>query len=236
MRALGLVAILIVSTVFNSACKKNDDDQKTGTVKLQLASVATSSIQGQGVHAEDSVSLLGTCPSGFTCIDPTSFQMKILAAYVVEDVDSATQNNVGQVGMVWLNPKCSSINDCKPSMVDYSDLTNPTAFNTELNSQALAIATGTYKYVRLEFCQGGADANNVKVTSGSTTKEFKYGGCGVTSVALTSPITVAEGQSLTINVSYNLKDGEVYWAAGGSCPSATDFCIGGIDLVPSIVQ
>jgi hypothetical protein len=162
--------------------------------------------------------------------------MKILAAYVVEDIDPTTSNNIGQVGMIWLNPKCSTINDCKPSMVDYSDLTDPTEFNTELNSQAIGVKTGSYKYVRLEFCQGTADASNVKVTSGSTTKEFTYGGCGVTSAALATPITVSEGQSLTITVSYDLKDGEVYWAAGGSCSSATDFCIGSINLVPSIVQ
>lgn len=231
MKTLTVVLASFALVALVTSCKKNENDSKKGTVKLQLASVATSSFEG-----DDSISAMGTCPSSFTCIDPTSFQMKILAAYVVEDVDSATQNNVGQVGMVWLNPKCTSINDCKPSMVEYSDLTSPTTFNADLNSQALAISTGTYKYVRLEFCQGSADANNVKVTNGSTTKEFKYGGCGVTSVALTSPITVAEGSSLTINVSYNLKDGEVYWAAGGSCPSASDFCIGGIDLVPSIVQ
>lgn len=214
-----------------SSCNKKIDDSKTGTVKLQLASVTASSLA-----SHQPISILGTCPSGFTCITPTSFKMKILAAYVVEDIDPTTSNNVGQVGMVWLNPKCSTINDCKPSMVDYSDLTDPTAFNTELNSQAIGVKTGSYKYVRLEFCQGSADASNVKVTSGSTTKEFTYGGCGVTSAALATPITVSEGQSLTITVSYDLKDGEVYWAAGGSCSSATDFCIGGINLVPSIVQ
>lgn len=214
-----------------ASCSKKTDDSKTGTVKLQLASVTASSLS-----AETPISVLGTCPSGFTCISPTSFKMKILAAYVVEDIDPTTSNNVGQVGMVWLNPKCSTINDCKPSMVDYSDLTDPTAFNTELNSQAIGVKTGSYKYVRLEFCQGSADASNVKVTNGSTTKEFTYGGCGVTSTALATPITVSEGQSLTIAVSYDLKDGEVYWAAGGSCPSPSDFCIGGINLVPSIVQ
>lgn len=231
MKKMILVLVCLASVVLSVSCKKSEDS-KTGTVKLQMASVATS-----GFGDEDSVISMATCPSGLTCIDPTSFQMKILAAYVVEDVDAATQNNVGQVGMVWLNPKCSSINDCKPSMVDYLDLTNPTTFNAELNSQALSIAVGNYKYVRLEFCQGGADADNVKVTSSSTTKEFKYGGCGVTSIALTSPIAVQEGQSITVNVSYNLKDGEVYWAAGGgSCTSPTDFCIGGIDLIPSIVQ
>lgn len=217
--------------MFLTSCNKKNDDSKTGTVKLQLASVTTANLA-----SHQPISILGTCPSGFTCITPTSFKMKILAAYVVEDVDPVTSNNVGQVGMVWLNPKCSSINDCKPSMVDYSDLTDPTAFNTELNSQALGVKVGSYKYVRLEFCQGSADSTNVKVTSGSTTKEFTYGGCGVTSAALATPITVSEGQSLTIAVSYDLKDGEVYWAAGGSCSSATDFCIGGIDLVPSIVQ
>ena len=232
MKNFKFIASLLITVLSLSSCNKKNDDSKTGTVKLQLDSVTASSLSSY-----QPIATLGTCPSGFTCLTPTSFQMKILAAYVVEDIDPTTSDNVGQVGMVWLNPKCSSINDCKPSMVDYSDLTDPTAFNTELNSQALGVKTGSYKYVRLEFCQGSADSANVKVTSGSTTKEFTYGGCGVSSAALSSPITVSEGQSLTINVSYDLKDGEVYWAAGGgSCSSATNFCIGGIDLVPSIVQ
>tara|TARA_B110001454_G_C12723212_1_gene435880 strand:- start:25134 stop:25826 length:693 start_codon:yes stop_codon:yes gene_type:complete len=230
MKTFTVISLIVTSLVFALSCNKKEDD-KTGVVRLQMASVTTA-----GVASDGSVISMGTCPSGFTCISPTSFQMKILAAYVVEDVDSVTSNNVGQIGMVWLNPKCSSINDCKPSMVDYSDLTDPTAFNAELNSQALAIKTGSYKYVRLEFCQGSADSANVKVNSGSAVKEFTYGGCGVTSIPLTTPISLAEGQSLTIAVSYDLKDGEAYWAAGGSCPSASNFCIGGIDLVPSIVQ
>ncbi len=232
MQDTKIAVALIIGALSLVSCSKDKDDSKKGTVKLQLASVSRS-----GLSEKASAHILGTCPSGFTCIAPTSFQMKILAAYVVEDIDPDTSNNVGQVGMVWLNPKCSSINDCKPSYVDYSDLTDPTTFNEALNSQALAISTGTYKYVRLEFCQGSADSSNVKVTSGSSTKEFTYGGCGVTSTVLANPITVGEGDSLKIAVSYDLSDGEVYWASGGgSCPSATDFCIGGIDLVPSIAQ
>lgn len=231
MRIFKLILVGSAFIFFLSSCKKKENEA-TGVVKLQLASTTQSNLRTQ-----DGVNLMGTCPNGFTCINPTSFKMKILAAYVVEDVDPATSDNVGQVGMVWLNPKCSSINDCKPSMVDYSDLTDPTAFNAELNSQAIAVKTGNYKYVRLEFCQGSADAVNVKVNSGSAEKEFTYGGCGVTSVALSSPISLTEGQSITIAVSYDLKDGEVYYASGGgSCPSASSFCIGGIDLVPSIVQ
>lgn len=227
-----LISILLLALAIVVSCQKKNENSATGTVKLQLSSTTLSSLE----HSDGTIVPLGTCPSSFTCLTPTSFQMKILAAYVVEDVDPQTSNNVGQVGMVWLNPKCASINDCKPSMVDYSDLTDPTAFNSSLNSQALGVSTGTYKYVRLEFCQGSADAANVKVTAGSTTKEFTYGGCGVTSVALTNPITVSEGQALTINVSYDLKDGEVYWASGGGSCTVSDFCLGGIDLVPSIVQ
>lgn len=225
-----LAFLIFLSAVlsFTLGCKK-EEDAKTGIVKLEMESAGSLSVVGK-------IGTLGTCPSGLTCVDPTSFKMKILAAYVVEDIDASTSDNVGQVGMVWLNPKCTSINDCKPSMVDYSDLTDPTEFNTLLNSQALPISTGTYRYVRIEFCQGSADDENVQVTNGSATKNFTYGGCGVTSEELSSPIFLEEGQSIKVSVSYDLSDGEVYWAAGQSCPSATDFCIGGIDLVPSIVQ
>ena len=114
MKNFKFIASLLITVLSLSSCNKKNDDSKTGTVKLQLDSVTASSLSSY-----QPIATLGTCPSGFTCLTPTSFQMKILAAYVVEDIDPTTSDNVGQVGMVWLNPKCSSINDCKPSMVDY---------------------------------------------------------------------------------------------------------------------
>lgn len=217
-----------------AACGDSASDGGKGTVLLRMTN--STSLMSSLALGLQSLVPSGTCPSGFTCLAPTSFQMKILAAYVVENVDATTQNNVGNVGMVWLNPACDSINDCTPADVDYTDLTDPSAFNTLLNSQAQSVTTGTYRYVRLEFCQGSSTVNNVRVTSGSTTQEFTYGGCGVTSAELASPLELAEGGSITVNVAYELDDGEVYYASGGSCSSATNFCLGGIDLVPSLAE
>ncbi len=125
--------------------------------------------------------------------------------------------------------------------MSFFDLTNPTAVNAALNSQARSIDPGTYRYVRLEFCQGSANVDNVRYTylnssSQSTVKTAKYGGCGVTSEELASPVELGEGESITIALSYDLSDGEVYWATGSGTCTEDDACLGGIDLVPSIVQ
>jgi hypothetical protein len=200
----------------------------TGTVKLQL-DVLTDSEGNFTRQGAVSPHTFFRSPLSVALITPDKFEMKILAAYAVEDVD-ASQNNVGDIAMIWLNEACEEINNCTPSMVDYFDLTDPTAANVALNSQAREVDFGTYRYVRLEFCQGSADSNNVRITYQGTPTEKTYGGCGVTSAELSTPIELTEaGQSLTVQLSYDLSDGEVY-DCGDSTP-----CLGSIELVPSLV-
>jgi hypothetical protein len=208
----------------------------TGTVQLQMTNAASLNFS----NFDLSNKLVG--PFALNSLSPTKFEMKVLSAYVVEDVDPTTQNNVGQVGMVWLHEDCTDINSCTPADVAFSDLTDPTAFNLKLSSQAKAIATGTYKYARLEFCQGSAGVDNVQITytDPDTTLPVvitkQYGGCGVTSVALATGVTVAEGGTVKIALTYNLNDGEVYWADGSSTCTKAAACLGGIELTPSIVE
>src|SRR5262245_3214701 len=45
--------------------------------------------------------------------DGTSLRLKLIAAYLAEDVDPMTQNNVGETQMIWLNPECQdNISGC----------------------------------------------------------------------------------------------------------------------------
>jgi len=203
-------------------------------VTLELSSLA--STEGLNRFALGPVGPM-ELEAGLTAVAPDKFEMRILGAYIVENVDPETSDNVGQASMVWLNEGCGEgIGGCKASDVDYFDLTDPTAANAALNSQGLPVTPGTYRYVRLEFCQGSADVPNVRYTVGEEEFEETYGGCGETSAELAEPIELAEGDSITIRLSYDLTDGEVYYAEGSdSCPPEAP-CLGGIELEPSIVE
>src|SRR5262245_27429516 len=48
--------------------------------------------------------------------DGTSLRIKLIAAYLAEDVDPTTMNNVGNTAMVWLNEECQDdISGCNVS-------------------------------------------------------------------------------------------------------------------------
>jgi hypothetical protein len=173
---------------------------------------------------------------GLHALTPTKFEMKILQAYVVEDVDATTSNNVGKVSRIWVHEDCADPNNCKPADVSYFDLTDPTAANAALNSQARSVDAGTYRYVRLDFCVGSSETPNVRFSYGGNEFEKTYGGCGVTSSALPSPVELRDGSSVTIQLSYDLTDGEIYYADSSSTCTTSAPCLGSIDLVPSIVQ
>src|SRR4051794_31895323 len=45
--------------------------------------------------------------------DGTSLRLKLIAAYLAEDIDPLTQNNLGPSAMIWLNPECNGdISNC----------------------------------------------------------------------------------------------------------------------------
>ncbi|HEY6876858.1 MAG TPA: hypothetical protein VI299_02520 [Polyangiales bacterium] len=177
----------------------------------------------------------------FTPIPATRFEMKILSAYLVEDVDPGSMDNVGQVQRVWVNPDCPSANGCRDSDVGFFDLTDPTEANQALNSQALEIETGTYRYVRVEFCVGGAQGNIVRYQTAAMPApvEAPYGGCGVTSARMDPPVELKDGETITVALSYDLAKEPLYYAAGsdhcGSIDTPTP-CLGGVSLRPSIVR
>jgi hypothetical protein len=210
----------------------------TATVKLELAKASSSAIANvPGVRG----AVTGP-PTGATIPTPTTFQMKIVQAYLVEDVD-ANSNNVGAVSRVWLHADCGGNADtCTDDKISYFDLTDPTAANEKLKSEALAFSleksSVTYQYVRLEFCVGGAKGNNVKFKTAdmAAEKEVTYGGCGETSAKLDPPVVATNGTTVTVKLNYNFKNGPVYYTTnGGSCTQASP-CISGIELSPTLVQ
>ena len=164
----------------------------------------------------------------------------MLNAYIVEDV-GPDQSNVGEHGgSIWINSECpvtvseddgKSSTSCSDEVVTkYFDFARNTAeVNAELNSQGLSVLAGTYNYVRIEFCTGGAKSNNVQFQTDSMDEPYqtKIGACGVTSVKADPPVTIPEDGSVKITLTYDLSsaiygtDSNSSFGMGGG---ANDIC------------
>lgn len=237
---ISLCSVLAL-TILTSACGG------TGTAKLQFAQIGShSQMLSAGMHSNSEVRL--------SSYDPTVFKKKLIAAYLAEDVDSVTQNNIGNTSMFWLNTECADqISNCNVFSIDSShstwphvvssffDFTNIAATNDALNSQGRSIDIGTYRYVRLEFCKNGVPADNDPAT-GQHNIEWSYGGetgyiaessCTVTT-ALTTPIEVLKGDILTVTLTYSLAGSVTENSSGSSNSNCTaHYCFNVPTFTPS---
>lgn len=153
--------------------------------------------------------------------DGTSLRLKMIAVYLAEDVDPVTQNNIGGVEMVWINPQCGGdINGCNidgfaepsgPRVTSFFDLARPTAeVNADLNSQAAAVSPGSYRYARVELCKAYGQTEPTAPTmmwSGpgmSAEQAFSSGDCGRTSLRFDPPLDLAAGDSVEVTLGYDL--------------------------------
>lgn len=165
--------------------------------------------------------------------DGTSLRLKIIAVYLAEDVDPTTMDNVGGTEMIWINPQCSGdISSCNvdgfaepaggPRITDYFDLARPTdQVNADLNSQAVTVSPGSYKYARLELCKALDGQNQATVPTmmwrgpGMTDERpFTSGDCGRTSLAFDPPLELAAGDSVQVTLGYDLGSSIVAGAPG----------------------
>src|SRR6266545_4186783 len=88
-------ALGLAFAVFLSAC----GSPSSGSAVLKFhGSVGGTTL---GAAASTQVFTLAVDPSA-----PTIFKMKLIAAYLSEDIDPATQDNVGHTPMIYLNPDC----------------------------------------------------------------------------------------------------------------------------------
>jgi hypothetical protein len=174
--------------------------------------------------------------------DGTSLRLKIVAAYLAEDVDPVSQNNAGQTSMVWLNPQCADdISDCNvsgfanpaggPRVTDFFDLARPTAeVNAELNSQDTPVAAGTYRHARVEMCKavGGetlpSEPTLMWAGPGMDSEQpFTSGDCGRTSLPFDPPLELAAGDAVRVELGYDLANAVVTGAPASSpCSLAGD--------------
>lgn len=182
--------------------------------------------------------------------DATTFQVKLISVYLAEDIDSMTFNNVGQTSMIFLNNDCQDdIMHCDISagvaedsapmdkiISSYFDFALPTEqVNAALNAQNRAVTPGTYKYARIEFCKYNTGmVDNVKWGSASVTpaEEYRAGACTANSAVFDPPLTIADGDTVTVTLSYNLTGVvESSTALGDNC--ANGFCLNLPTFTPS---
>ena len=173
--------------------------------------------------------------------DGTSLRLKIIAAYLAEDVDPVTMNNVGDSEMIWLNPQCGGdISSCNvdgftepagPRITDYFDLARTSAeVNADLNSQGASVSPGSYKYARLELCKAYGQSEATVPTlmwkgpGMSDERPFTSGDCGRTSLEFDPPLELAAGDNVEVTLGYDLDTSIVSGA-----PGTGDFNIAGVD-------
>jgi len=178
--------------------------------------------------------------------DGTSLRLKLIAAYLAEDVDPVTQNNIGHTAMIWLNPECNDdISGCNvagtalpagPRIEQYFDLSRPTSeVNAALNSQDASIEPGTYRYARVEMCKSyPGDAPPAiptlmwKGPGMSAEQAFVSGDCGRTSLPFDPPLELAAGDAVTVSLGYDLAAAIVAGAPHPASPHCS-FAIAGHD-------
>lgn len=200
--------------LFAASCGKDDGTStKYGSLKVQFA---------------NSTSALNKSASGA----PSELKVKLKSIIVVEDKDGATAdsgwngNNRGNAVKIWVNPTCSSNTggadgvtygevksdeECAAAGISYFDLNrNSSDVNTELNSQNALVPVGTYNYITMGFLGEQQGPNNTyeNVTwahSGSTTTSQAYASIRTEfSAKFATPVTIAEGQKLTVTLDYSL--------------------------------
>ncbi|MFT3913947.1 MAG: hypothetical protein QM704_07480 [Anaeromyxobacteraceae bacterium] len=146
-----------------------------------------------------------------------SLELKLIAVYLAEDVDPQTQDNVGETQMIWLNAQCNDdIQGCLPSgmpgggprVTSFFDFGQPTdVVNAAINGQGRAVKTGTYRYARMEFCKYGMPGEpNLRWRGPGMTgaREMIVGDCGRTSQVFSPPLTLADGESVTVTLGYDM--------------------------------
>jgi hypothetical protein len=172
-------------------------------VKVAFDHEIASASAGQALTVED-----GTTP--------TVFGMKLVTMYVVEDV-SADFNSVGEVGRIWMNPacdpdgyRCSIAPAAGDNQIkDYFDLALPSAeVNARLNAQNSSIKSGTYRYLHMDLAGPIAtddhSSPNLRFGTSAAAHEVRLNTNGYW-VVLDPPMVVADGDSVTVSLSYDLR-------------------------------
>ncbi len=101
---------------------------------------------------------------------------------------------------IWVNAGCSgNMAECNDTNTQFFELIDPSAANTELNSQGLSIEVGTFTHVRV-YLLNNDSGNNIEcdgVLRPSVRPNVPM------QIALATPLTVSEGDNVTVTLSYD---------------------------------
>jgi hypothetical protein len=203
-----------------SACQGGAD------VKMAFDNRAAGSLAGQALTLADSRT-------------PTVFGIKMIGVFLVEDMDPASSDNVGEVGRIWTNPLCDeALRECGISasmshrVSDFFDLALPTEeVNRRLNAQGQSMKPGTYRYLRLDLT--GPLPAGVPNDPHLTNLHFGADGAvsevrnrtNVYTVRIDPPLQLADGDSATVALGYDYRGSYYPDPSGNSSqpPAGTDF-------------
>lgn len=223
------LSLLLIGGLWSCSKKKEGDSV---SAQLSLGNSTAAALTA----AECPLLVEGGTTRGDTCYTPTSYGVKILKVFVSPDKEGAI---TGPAGLIWANTACAVATaetdiddktftyesvgaDCTDDKVTtFFELARPTAeVNTELNAQNHKILPGTYNYVQLEFCNGGAKSKNAQFNAAgmSETYQLTANSCGISSIKADPPIVVGEGESVTVSLAYDLTN-IIYTRSGYADPA-----------------
>lgn len=171
-------------------------------------------------------------------VDPYYIGVKLIAVYVAHDIDPQTGSNVGGTSMIWLNTDCGdSIRDCTAESIrSFFNFTQSTAeINQRIGEQKKSVGAGIYKYVRMEFCKFGVQANNWEFLAPGMNQTFGFmmNECTVTA-PINPPMELVAGSQVYVTLEFN-PAGSVFrnsQSSGNSNCDSAGFCLSPPDFIP----
>lgn len=186
---LTIACLFITAITAISGCSKDEKDEENekqkglASFKVQLKNSASSSLTANA----------------------TSLTVKLGGVDLIADcAGDQPPGNCLDIGRapdpdIWINAGCNNdIAQCTTSNTEFFELINPTAANTVLNSQGRSIEAGVFTKVRIYMLNN--DQGNALQCDGAASSVRPAVPITVT---LPSPITVAEGESVTVTLNYN---------------------------------
>lgn len=141
-------------------------------------------------------------------LTPSTFDVKIAAVYLSEDIDPNTSDNIGLTPMIYLNPACNGdVTSYSNEDLNYFNFAaEPDVVSEQMNAKAEAIPALTYRYVRIEFFKESNDGyKNVRWGTEDFTQEF-LNGTGVITVKFDEAISVEDGQAIRVVLEYDISE------------------------------
>lgn len=192
-------------------------------MKKSLALALLAGCAGGASAKLELVNQTGSSSPAALLADGTSLRLKMIAVYLAEDVDPVSFDNVGQTAMIWIHPQCDGdISGCNvsgmelpangPRVTEYFDLARPTEeVNAELSSSPADVPAGSYRFVRVELCKGlggqtVADEPTMMWKGAGMPAELPFvsGDCARTSLPFDPPLELAAGDSVAVELGYDL--------------------------------